>query len=356
MDIRKLVRKEVIDGSGYQQELGPVRIKLDANEFPYSFGRDMGEDLVSLLESTVFNRYPDPQAPKIREIAARSLGVEPEMIMFGNGSDELIQILLIALAQGKPKAVVPVPTFVMYEISASFLGYQVSRVPLDPDFDLDVAGILKAAKTGQPKVVFLSYPNNPTGNCYSADRIKTLLAEFPGLVVVDEAYYHFSGQSFLPYLADYPHLVISRSMSKIGLAGLRVGFLIAHKELIDELTKVRLPYNLGLFSQQAAALALGNMGPIEVKVQQVIEERENLLSELKGLPRVSPYPSQANFILFRVDGDANLVHSFLLDRGICIKNLGSVPGLQGCLRVTLGKPDENRAFLTALKEGLNQVQ
>ena len=356
MDIRELVRKEVIEGNGYQQELSPVKIKLDANEFPYSLTRDMEKELADLLEKMAFNRYPDPQAAKIREIAARSLGVEPEMVMFGNGSDELIQILLIALAGGKPKAVVPVPTFTMYEISASFLGYQVSRVPLDADFDLDVPAILHAAKRGQPKVLFLSYPNNPTGNCFSADRIKTLLEEFPGLVVIDEAYYHFSRRSFLPYLADYANLVVSRSMSKIGLAGLRVGFLIGHKDLVAQLMKVKLPYNLGLLSQRAAFMAISNMGPIEVKVQEVIEERENLLPELNALPGLRPYPSQANFILFKVDGDADLVHSFLLDKGISIRNLGSVPGLRGCLRVTLGKPGENRAFLEALKESLNRAR
>lgn len=354
MELEELVRPEVVKGEGYPLEALPFEIKMDANEFPYSLADQLGTPFSEALKGLAFNRYPDPLASKLREQVASYLGIRPEMVIFGNGSDELIQILLIALGGARAKAVVPVPSFAMYQILASFLGYQVFKVSLDESFDLDVKAILRPSRR-RPKILLLGYPNNPTGNCYQEERVFQLLEDFPGIVLVDEAYYPFSGRTFLPHLKDFPRLLVFRTFSKVGLAGLRVGILIGHPWLVKQLAKVKLPYNLGHFPQVAARVALENWDLIEAKIQEVICQREIIFKELQALPGVHPYPSQANFILFRLKSKAGLLHRLLLEQGISVKNLSSLPLLRNCLRVTVGTPRENRIFLQELKEAVEKL-
>ena len=340
MDIRKLVKKQVSALMAYDAKEVPCRIKLDANESPYGFA-----DVVESIAGTKTNRYPDPEAASLRRLIAKNLGVNPGNILFGNGSDELIYYLITTF--GGPVSY-PVPTFSMYGIISQTLGEKKIEVPLDKDFDLDIDGFLKAVRKEKPKLIFLSSPNNPTGNCFSAERILKIIGASKGIVIVDEAYQPFSSEKgMLPLLKDCRNLVILRTLSKIGLAALRLGFMLADPEIIREVNKVRLPYNVNSFSQAVAAAALKKKKEFRTSIKAIVTERERLLEEMVKIEGVIPFPSEANFILFRVEAP-DYMYTSLLKRGILVRNLKNhVPG---CLRVTVGTPKENTAFLKALKE------
>jgi histidinol-phosphate aminotransferase len=278
-------------------------------------------------------------------LIAKDLGVNPENILFGNGSDELIYYLITTF--GGPVSY-PVPTFSMYGIISQALGEKKIEFSLDKDFDLDMDGFLKAIRKENPKLIFLSSPNNPTGNCFSTDRILKIIGASRGIVIVDEAYQPFSSETgMLPLLKDYRNLVIMRTLSKIGLAALRLGFMLADPEIISEVNKVRLPFNLNSFSQAVAAAALKKKKEFRASIKEIVKERERLVEEMAQIEGVTPFPSEANFILFRVK-DPDYVYTYLLKKGILVRNLKSV--VPGCLRVTVGTPKENTAFLKALNE------
>ncbi len=347
MNIRRLVKPNIRGLKAYRAEEIPCRIKLDANESPYGF---------SALRSVRANRYPDPEAKTLRGLAAREFRVRPENILHGNGSDELIYNLIATF--GGPTAY-PVPTFSMYGILSQTLNEAGIEVPLDGEFDLDTERFLEVIKKRKPKLIFLSSPNNPTGNCFSADRVLEIIKASKGMVVVDEAYQPFSGRNeFLPLLGKYGNLVILRTLSKIGLAGLRVGFMMAGTDIINEVNKVRLPFNLNSLSQHVAAEALKNRERMRSHIRSVVSERKKLFKEMKNTEGIEPYPSQANFILFRIRGNAGSVsgnrraadriYEGLLHKGILVRNMKGI--FDGCLRVTVGTPGENAAFLKALRQ------
>ncbi|PKL51543.1 MAG: histidinol-phosphate transaminase [Nitrospira bacterium HGW-Nitrospira-1] len=340
MDIRKLVKKEVSDLKAYNAKGIPCRIKLDANESPFGFA-----DAVKRIAGIKTNRYPDPEAKALKRLIAKDLEVKPENILFGNGSDELIYYLITTF--GGPVSY-PVPTFAMYGIIGQALGEKKIEIPLDKDFDLDVDRFLTVIAREKPGLLFLSSPNNPTGNCFSTDRILKIIEASQGIIVVDEAYQPFSGEAgMLPLLKDYRNLVIMRTLSKIGLAALRVGFMIADPEIINEVNKVRLPFNLNSFSQAVAAAALKQKKEFRISVETIVSERERLLEEMEMIEGITPFPSEANFILFRME-DPDFIYAALLKKGILVRNVKDA--VKGCLRVTAGTPKENTAFLKALKE------
>jgi len=340
MDIKKLVKKEVSSLKAYNAKEIPCRIKLDANESPYGFA-----DVVKRIAGVRTNRYPDPEARALRQLIAKDLGIMPENILFGNGSDELIYYLITTF--GGPVSF-PVPTFSMYGIIGQALGEKKIEIPLDKDFDLDIDRFLAALRKEKPKLIFLSSPNNPTGNCFSTDRILKITEALRGIVIVDEAYQPFSsGAGLLPLLKDYPNLVIMRTLSKIGLAALRLGFMIAVPEIIEEVNKVRLPFNLNSFSQTVAIEALKEKKELKESIKIVVSERERLFEEMENITGITPFPSEANFILFSAD-DPDFVYSALLKKGILVRNVKDA--VKGCLRVTVGTPQENTAFIKALKK------
>jgi histidinol-phosphate aminotransferase len=235
----------------------------------------------------------------------------------------------------------------MYGIISQALGEKRIEIPLDDEFDLDTDRILSLIKKEKPGIIFLSSPNNPTGNCFSADRILKIV-ESTSLVVIDEAYQPFSSEKgFLPMLNDYKNLVIIRTMSKIGFAGLRVGFMITGKEIINEVNKVRLPFNLNSLSQTVAAALLKNPNTIKLHIGLITSERERLLNELWKIQGIKLYPSEANFILFKVK-NSDKIYYRLLKKGVLIRNMKGV--VNGCLRVTVGTKKENNIFIKALKE------
>jgi len=354
MDIRKFVRPNIRSLRAYNAEDIPCKVKLDANESPYSGLRVQGSwSRVNDILQTL-NRYPDPQAKALKRVVAKDLRVKPGNILHGNGSDELIYYLITTF--GGP-VLYPVPTFSMYGIISQALGEKKIGIPLDKKFDLDVDNMLRAIKRYRPKLIFLSSPNNPTGNCFSSDGILRIIkstsspvARRPSLVVVDEAYQPFSGKNeFLPLLGKYRNLAIMRTLSKIGLAGLRLGFLIANKEIINEVNKVRLPFNVNSLSQAVAVETLKNKKQMRSYISSIISERTRLFKIMNNISGITPFPSDANFILFKVP-NAVKVYSLLLKRGVLVRDLTGV--IKNCLRVTVGTPGENALFLKTLKEVL----
>jgi len=257
MDVNRWIRQEILAQKAYAVEDTPCRIKLDANENPFNLPDELRRDICSRLERIEFNRYPEPGSPTLRRRMAAHLGVAAGELMVGNGSDELIQILCSAMAGPEAVVLVPFPTFVMYRITAVNCGCLVREVPLEEaGGDLDIDAMLAVIRRDRPVLTFLSYPNNPTGNCFTEEKIAAIIQASPGVVVVDEAYFPFSRRTLLPWRAKYPHLVILRTLSKLGLAALRVGFLVGARELVEELNKVRLPYNINTLSQKLAMFYL----------------------------------------------------------------------------------------------------
>lgn len=355
-DVERLIRPEVRALSAYHVPDPGRLVKLDAMENPYPWPGELESLWHEALRGVEVNRYPDPGASRLKARLRQAMGVPEEAeILLGNGSDEVIQILLTAVASPGRTVLAPEPTFVMYRQVAITLGLRFVGVPLRTlDFGLDLEAMLAAIAAHDPAVVFLAYPNNPTGNLFDADAVRQVLEASRGLVVVDEAYTPFAQESFLPELLRHPRLLVVRTVSKMGLAGLRLGWLAGAPAWVRELEKVRLPYNINVLTQRSAELALDHAAALEAQTARIREDREALQVALEAVPGVTVWPSRANFLLFRVArGRAGAVFEGLKARGVLIKKLdGSHPMLTDCLRVTVGTPGENAAFLTALRDTL----
>jgi len=353
-----LLRREILDLHAYHVPDSAGYIKLDAMENPYSVPPALRGEIADAVAAAAINRYPDPAAASLKEKIRSVLGLPDGMgVLLGNGSDELIQLL--ALALNKPGATLlgVEPSFVMYKMIATFTGMRYVGVPLTAnsgaaDFSLDLPATLDAIRREQPALIFLAYPNNPTGNLFPADAVAQIIEAAHGLVVVDEAYYAFAADSFIPRLAHYPNLLVMRTFSKLGMAGLRLGFLAGSTAWLEQLEKLRLPYNVGVLPQVVAGKLLEHHDVLLQQAEQIKRDRATLYRQLGEIATVRVYPSEANFLLFRV---ANAVEVFdsLKRRGVLIKNLHGVhPMLNGCLRVTVGTPEENERFVVALQESL----
>jgi histidinol-phosphate aminotransferase len=349
-----VIREEIRALKAYPVPDATGMVKLDAMENPYPLPPELCGRIARLVELAALNRYPDPSAPALKARLRGAFGVPDGMdLLLGNGSDELIQVL--ALAARKPGAAVlgVEPSFVMFRMIATFAGAPYVGVDLRDDYSLDIEKLLGAVERHRPGLIFIAYPNNPTGNLFDAGLIERVIAAAPGLVVIDEAYHGFAGRSFLPDLSRHPNLLVMRTLSKLGLAGLRLGVLMGAERWIRQLDKLRLPYNVNTLTQLIAAVVLEYGSVLTDQAAAIKLERSRLLRELPQVPGVTAYPSDANFILFRVS-HAERVFDGLKRRGVLIKSLhGSHRLLADCLRVTVGTPDENTAFLTALTQTLN---
>lgn len=328
---------EPYDAKGVQ-----CRVKLDANESPYPERLSAG-----LLKSIKTNRYPDPLAEELRRaFAKRMLPAklrDISGILHGNGSDEIIYNLICAF--GGP-VVYPCPTFTMYGKIAQALGEKAVEVPLGPDFDIDDRQIIRAFRKEKAKIAFISRPNNPTGNSFSEEKIVNIIENVKGIVVVDEAYQAFSGEnSFLSRLGKYENLAVLMTLSKVGLAALRIGFLVANPDLINEVNKTRLPFNVNSFSQAIAVRALEGTGLGE-GVKKIIAERDRVFRELGKINGIAVFPSDANFILFH-SPMAESIYRGAIREGVLLRNFCGP--MNGYLRVTIGSRKENDAFLKAIK-------
>ena len=348
-----VIRDEIRALTAYHVPASAGMVKLDAMENPYRLPPELRNAIARQVEEAEINRYPDPGAAALKGQLREALAVPEGMeLLLGNGSDELIQML--ALAGARPGAVVlgVEPSFVMFRMLATVAGARYVGVDLRADFSLDAEQLLARIEQHQPGLVFIAYPNNPTGNLFDAGMIERIIETAPGLVVVDEAYHAFAGASFIPRLARHPNLLVMRTLSKLGLAGIRLGALIGPGRWIGQLDKVRLPYNVSTLTQIVAGEVLRHEAVLTGQASAIKLERTRLLEELRRAPGVTAYPSNANFVLFRVS-HAERVFDGLKRRGVLIKSLhGSHRLLADCLRVTVGTPAENSAFLAALTQTL----
>ena len=345
-----LIRPEIRALAAYHVAPAEGMVKLDAMENPYRLPPALRRELAQALAAVDLNRYPDPAAPKLRELLARKMGVPAGMeILLGNGSDDLIQVLALALARPGAVMMYPAPTFVMYSMNAVFSGMRAVPVPLAEDFSFDADAFVERMRAEKPALVFLAYPNNPTGVLYPEADIVRVIKACTGLVVVDEAYHVFAGKSFMPRLPEFPNLLVLRTVSKLGLAGIRLGYLAGRPEWIAELNKVRQVYNVNVLTHAAALFVLERLEVLEEQAAMIRKDREELKTELARLKGIEVFPSAANFFLVRVP-DAVRTYEALRRQGVLVRNLH--PGLKNCLRITVGTPDENRILLTALREAL----
>ena len=348
-----LLRREILDLHAYHVPDSAGYIKLDAMENPYPVPPVLRGEIAEAVAAAAINRYPDPAATSLKEKIRGVLDLPEGMeVLLGNGSDELIQLLAMALNKPGATLLSVEPSFVMYRMIATFTGMRYVGVPLGADFSLDLPATLAAIRREQPALIFLAYPNNPTGNLFPADAVAQIIEAAQGLVVVDEAYYAFASDSFIPHLARYPNLLVMRTFSKLGMAGLRLGFLAGSAAWLEQLEKLRLPYNVGVLPQLVAEKLLAHHDVLLQQAEQIKRDRAKLYRQLNEIAAVQVYPSEANFLLFRV-ANATEVFDGLKRRGVLIKNLhGGHPMLHDCLRVTVGTPEENERFMVALQESL----
>lgn len=344
MDINNLQRENIKNLRPYStardEYKGQASVFLDANENGYGSPLDQN-----------YNRYPDPLQLDLKDALSKIKGVPIENTFLGNGSDEAIDLLFRAFCEpGKDNVVILPPTYGMYEVSANINNVEVRKVNLLPSFQLDLEKIAEAIDENT-KLIFICSPNNPTGNSIIRTDIETVLANFNGLVVIDEAYINYAKQrTFIPELTEYPNLVILQTFSKAwGLAALRLGMAFAARPVIDILNKVKPPYNINQATQDLALKALENIGQVNDWIKVTVSERENLSQELANLPLVKKvYPSDANFILIEVI-DALKTYDALVEQGIIVRDRSKVSLCEGCLRITIGTTQENQILLEALK-------
>ena len=351
--VAAIVRPDVLAMSAYPVPDAAGLVKLDAMENPYPLPDALRAELGRRLAEVPLNRYPVPAYAALKALIRARLGVpEGFDVVLGNGSDELITLLSVATATPGATVLAPVPGFVMYEVSARLAGSAFVGVPLAADFALDAGAMLDAIARHRPAVVWIAYPNNPTGNCFDDGAIEAIVRAAPGVVVVDEAYQPFALDSWMPRLPRHPNLLVMRTVSKLGLAGLRLGYLAGAPAWLEQLEKVRPPYNVGVLAEAAAIFALEHQDVFDAQAARLRADRDALAARLAALPGVRVFDSRANFILVRVpDGPA--VWRALRERGVLVKDVGRMhPSLADCLRLTVGAPAENDALVAALSQSL----
>ena len=346
-EIRALTAYKVADATGY--------IKLDAMENPYTWPEEIKKQWLKVMHAAEINRYPDSEASSLCRSLKEYNQIPAESdILLGNGSDEIIQLLLMALP-ANATVMAPEPSFVMYKQIAQCLGLNYQGIPLQADtFELDLSLTLASIKSQQPEIIFLAYPNNPTGNLFDSNAIEQIIQQSKGLVIIDEAYAPFTDFSFIDQLTRYKNLLVMRTVSKLGLAGLRLGFIVGDSTIINQLNKARLPYNINTLTQCSVEFALTHPEMFAEQTEILCNERARMFLQLTSMKDIQPCPSAANFILFRTAKDkATDIFNALKNQGILIKNLSPQKGLlNDCLRVTIGKPEENNAFIKALKSAI----
>ncbi|HEX8011210.1 MAG TPA: histidinol-phosphate transaminase [Casimicrobiaceae bacterium] len=349
--VSRLVRPEIQGLCAYAVAKAEGMVKLDAMENPYGLPGPVRARLDAALAQVAVNRYPDGAGEAAKAALAHALRIPAgQGVLLGNGSDELIQIITSALARPGAAMLAPEPSFVMYRRNALYAGMRFVGVPLAADLSLDLPAMRAALEREQPALVFLACPNNPTGNLFAAGDVEAILRAAPALVVVDEAYYAFAESSFLPRVADYPNLLVLRTVSKVGMAGLRLGYAVAAPEWIAQLDKVRAPYNVNALTQAAVVALLDDTRWLVEQASAIRAERARLETALARLPGTRLFPTQTNFVLVRV-ADANALFEGLKARRILVKNLhGWHPLLANCLRITVGTPEENDVLLAACAE------
>jgi histidinol-phosphate aminotransferase len=350
-----IFRPDVLAMTCYPVPNSTGLIKLDAMENPYRLPAKLAAELGERLADVALNRYPEPRPTALIEKIKRVMQVPAACeVLLGNGSDELISMMSVACATPGAKVIAPVPGFVMYAISAKFAGLEFVGVPLNDDFTLDANALIAAIELHNPALVYLAYPNNPTGTLYdNADIERVIAAASNSLVVIDEAYQPFAQQSWLPRAAEFDNVVVMRTFSKLGLAGIRLGYLAGKASWITEFDKVRPPYNINVLTQAAADFMLDHLDVLDAQAAELRAERTRLEQAVAALPGATVYPSAGNFLLVRVP-DAAAVFETLLTSRVLIKNVSKMhPLLANCVRLTVGSAQENAQMIAALKLALH---
>jgi histidinol-phosphate aminotransferase len=353
---RDLVREEILASSAYHVASAQGLTKLDAMENPYRLPADVAAAMGARLAEVAVNRYPDPSYGALKARLRATLGIPAGLeLVLGNGSDEIILMLSLALARPGAVVLAPEPSFVMYRVSGTAAGMRHVGVSLNADFTLDEARLLEAVERHRPALTWLAYPNNPTGNLFPREAILRIVAASPGLVAVDEAYFPFSGgATLMDEVGWHPNLVLVRTVSKLGLAGLRLGFAAGPADWMGELEKVRPPYNVNVLTAAAAELLLEHRAVFDEQARRIVAERTRLEGGLDAFAGVRRFPTAANFVLARFP-DGPRAFEALKSRGILVKSLhGMHPLLANCLRLTVGTSDENAKLLEALASILGQ--
>ena len=344
-DIDSLKEYKIIDSKNM--------IKLDAMENPFDL--DLNFEINGLPSgSSNLNRYPDADCNNLRKKLRSKHKLENKFdIIIGNGSDELIQLICLTFLKKENVIMSPSPSFSMYQKISKVLGLKFKEVPLRKDFSLNVNLILEKIIKFNPAIIFLAYPNNPTGNLWSKKDIIEIIKQSNGIVVIDEAYGAFSGESFISEIGRFENLVIMKTLSKIGFAGIRVGYLLGENSLISNINKLRLPFNINSVSQKISEISIDNIDHLDSQIKEIIELKEILISKMQEIDKIETYSSKTNFVLFRIlDGSADDIFNSLVSSNILIKNMSDSAGLENCLRVTVGSRKENNLFIQSLKKSL----
>ncbi len=349
------VRAEVLNQQGYVLKKYPCKVKLNQNEYPLDLPPKLKKQLLKKLSKLAFNRYPEYEPFELKQKLAKKLKLKAEQLLITNGSNVLVQAILLACSVGE-KVMVCDPTFSVYELEANLLGNQVIKFALNPEsFDLDVDAFIAQAKKNQPKIIFICNPNAPTGNLLSREKLKTIIESVDALVVIDEAYGEFSQVTVMDWVKRYQNLIVLRTFSKAyGLGGIRLGYLVASENLTSQISKVTLPYCVSSLAQVIGDFLLQHDKMIKKRVKEICAERNKLYQALIKMPSLKIFSSATNFILFQVEA-AELVFEKLVKQGVLIRNVSSA-SLKNALRVSIGTPKENKIFLKAMGRVVISVQ
>src|SRR5712692_1907442 len=347
-----VIKPEVRGLSAYTLKHFDAAVKLDQNENPYELPADLKREVVDRVLCRPWGRYPEFVPAAMIHTLAKFTGWHEDGILVGNGSNELIQAsLTVTLGPGRRLAI-PQPTFTLYKLMATALQAQLTELFLDSEhFTFDADKLIEASRNSD--VVVVCTPNNPTGNLLERDALIAVLKNAKGLVLVDEAYHKFSGQTAFPLLSDYRNLIVLRTFSKaMAMAGLRFGYMMAHPEIAREVNKSKLPYNVNIFTLAAAEIVIERRSVLNRGIANLIQERDRVFAELQKRPTVRAFPSKANFILIKTAKPARDLFDALYKQGVLVRDVSSYPLLERCLRVSIGTPEENNRFLEALDQAL----
>jgi histidinol-phosphate aminotransferase len=348
------VKPQVLKVPAYTLRTYEAEVKLNQNENPYDFPDDLKEETFRRFRNRSWSRYPDFVPDSLRLRVAEFAGWQKEGILVGNGSNELLQSALTVLIKSRTRVAIPAPTFTVYRLIAKVLGARIVDIPLNRDLTYNVDDLISKSQESGAGVLIINSPNNPTGSVLKNEDLKRILEQVSGHVLLDEAYYEFWGRTAIELLKDFPRLIVTRTFSKaMGMAGLRVGYLLAHPDLVAQISKAKLPYNVNQFSLTAAEVALENVQQFRPAIEAVLKERDRLGKELSRMPGLKVYPTEANFFTIEVPVSPRLIFEDLYGQGILIRDISSYPMLSNCLRISVGTPEENNRLLSALHAALN---
>ena len=359
---QKFYRNVLKELKPYDPHEAPYKVKLNANENPYGLPEDIIKEILSKAKNLEYSRYPNANSVKLSETVASFWGLNRSNIVIGNGSDELIDYLIKAFSEKGRRIITSVPSFAMYKIYALINDANFVEIPLEQNnFSLNKDKILEEAKREDSSIVFIAYPNSPTGNYFDEYEIIKIIEESGCLVVVDEAYYEFGGKTFIPLLSRYNNLVILRTFSKaFSLASLRVGYLLSNSEIVNEVRKVKSPFNVNSFSQLAAQVVFENKDIFKERINQIIDERERLTVRINKIPPFKTYPSQTNFVFVEVGPKEklDLVYNWLIEQGILVQIIyePNFSTSRYFLRITVGNEEENDILIEELKDCQKHLQ